>query len=87
MVTLLADVRAHPRRHRLELLLEQSRVHVQGDRGGCAVVLLHRPDAVDNESSRAGEIDFIIAKQRNGGTGTVTLAHQMHYSRIVDMAA
>lgn len=50
------------------------------------VVLLHRPDTGDPENARAGEIDFITAKQRNGPTGVTTLVHQMHYSRIVDPA-
>ena len=38
------------------------------------------------ESARAGEADLIIAKHRNGPTGTVTVAFQGHYSRFVDMA-
>lgn len=50
------------------------------------VILLHRPDAADPEHARAGEVDFVVGKQRNGPGGTVHLAHQMHYSRIVDMA-
>lgn len=52
-----------------------------------AVVLLFRPDYYEPESARAGEVDMIVAKQRNGPTGTVTLCHQLHYSRFVDMAA
>lgn len=50
------------------------------------VVLLHREDAYEPESARAGEADFIIAKHRNGPTGKVTVAFQGHYSRFVDMA-
>ncbi len=50
------------------------------------VVLLHREDAYESESPRAGEADFIIAKHRNGPTGKVTVAFQGHYSRFVDMA-
>ena len=50
------------------------------------VVLLHREDAYEPESPRAGEADFIIAKHRNGPTGKVTVAFQGHYSRFVDMA-
>jgi replicative DNA helicase len=49
------------------------------------VVLLHREDMYEPESARAGEADFIVAKQRNGPTGTVTVAFQGHYSRFVDM--
>lgn len=51
-----------------------------------AAILLHRPDSTD-EFVRAGEVDLLIAKQRNGPTGTATLVHQLHYSRFVDMAA
>lgn len=50
------------------------------------VVLLHREDAYEKESPRAGEADFIVAKHRNGPTDTVTVAFQGHYSRFVDMS-
>ena len=50
------------------------------------VVLLHREDAYEKESPRAGEADFIVAKHRNGPTATITVAFQGHYSRFVDMA-
>jgi replicative DNA helicase len=50
------------------------------------VMLLHREDAYERESPRAGEADFIVAKHRNGPTATVTVAFQGHYSRFVDMA-
>lgn len=52
-----------------------------------AAILLHRPDATEPECDRAGEVDLLIAKQRNGPTGRATLVHQLHYSRFVDMAA
>lgn len=51
------------------------------------VLLLHREDAHDKESPRAGEIDLDVAKNRNGPSGReVVCAFQGHYSRIVDMA-
>lgn len=50
------------------------------------VVLLHREDAYEKESPRAGEADLIVAKHRNGPTATITVAFQGHYSRFVDMA-
>ena len=50
------------------------------------VVLLHREDAYEKESPRAGEADFIVAKHRNGPTQTITVAFQGHYSRFVDMS-
>ena len=43
------------------------------------VILLHREDAYEKESPRAGEADFIVAKHRNGPTDTVTVAFQGHY--------
>jgi replicative DNA helicase len=50
------------------------------------VILLHREDAYEPESPRAGEADFIVAKHRNGPTATVTVTFQGHYSRFMDMA-
>ncbi|GHG63048.1 replicative DNA helicase [Streptomyces griseocarneus] len=50
------------------------------------VILLHREDAYEKESPRAGEADLIVAKHRNGPTATITIAFQGHYSRFVDMA-
>jgi replicative DNA helicase len=50
------------------------------------IILLHREDAYEKESPRAGEADLIVAKHRNGPTATVTTAFQGHYSRFVDMA-
>lgn len=49
------------------------------------VILLHREDYYDRESPRAGEFDFIVAKNRMGHNATVTTAWQGHYARIVDM--
>ncbi len=51
-----------------------------------AVILLYREDVFERESPRAGEADLIVAKHRNGPTGTVTVAFQGHYSRFVDMS-
>lgn len=51
------------------------------------VILLDREDTRDKESPRAGEIDLIVEKNRNGAGGReVTAAFQGHYSRVVDMA-
>ncbi|HVE95427.1 MAG TPA: replicative DNA helicase [Pseudonocardiaceae bacterium] len=50
------------------------------------VMLIHRPDAWERDDPRAGEADLILAKHRNGPTTTVTVAHQLHYSRFFDMA-
>jgi replicative DNA helicase len=49
------------------------------------VVLLHREAIGDTDHPRAGEADLILAKQRSGPTGTVTVSFQGHYSRFVNM--
>ncbi len=50
------------------------------------VVLIHREDAYEKESTRPGEADLIVAKHRNGPTANLVVAFQGHYSRFVDMA-
>nr|NLD41591.1 replicative DNA helicase [Actinomycetales bacterium] len=50
------------------------------------VMLLHREDAYDRDSPRAGEADIIVAKHRNGPTDTISVAFQGHLSRFADMA-
>ncbi|SMC95667.1 replicative DNA helicase [Kibdelosporangium aridum] len=50
------------------------------------VVLIHRPDAWERDDPRAGEADLIIAKHRAGPTATITVAHQLHYSKFADLA-
>ncbi|MFD4224785.1 replicative DNA helicase [Streptomyces griseus] len=51
------------------------------------VLLVYREDAYEPESGRAGEVDLILDKHRNGPTCTITVANQLHYSRFVDLAA
>jgi replicative DNA helicase len=51
------------------------------------VLLLHREDYYEKESPRAGELDLIIAKNRMGTTGTVTVAFKGHYASAADMNA
>ncbi|MBC7299785.1 replicative DNA helicase [Nocardia salmonicida] len=50
------------------------------------IILLHRPDAFDRDDPRIGEADLIVGKHRNGPTATITVAHQLQYSRFVDLA-
>ena len=50
------------------------------------VMLLYRPDPQDKDDERAGEADIILAKHRGGPIDTVQVAHQLHYSKFVDMA-
>ncbi|GAA4862072.1 hypothetical protein GCM10023403_28310 [Pseudonocardia benzenivorans] len=50
------------------------------------VILLHRPDAFERDDPRAGEADLILARHRNAPTSTITVVHQLHYSRFTDLA-
>jgi replicative DNA helicase len=50
------------------------------------IILLHREDAYEKESPRAGEADLILGKHRQGPAATIMVAHQLHYGRFVDMA-
>ncbi|WP_304658891.1 replicative DNA helicase [Mycobacteroides abscessus] len=50
------------------------------------VILLHRPDAIERDDPRCGEIDLIVGKNRSGPTCTVTLAHALHLSHLANMA-
>jgi replicative DNA helicase len=50
------------------------------------VILIHREDAYEADSPRAGETDLILAKHRGGPKCTITVAAQLHMSRFKDMA-
>lgn len=50
------------------------------------VILVHRPEYYDHDSPRKGEADFVVAKNRTGAKGIVTVSAQLHLSRFVDMA-
>ena len=50
------------------------------------IMLLQRPDAVERDNPRAGEVDLILAKHRSGPTATITVAHQLHYCRFANIA-
>jgi replicative DNA helicase len=49
------------------------------------VILLYR-DKEPDDPGRAGEIDFIVAKNRSGPLATITLGFQGEYARCVDLA-
>ena len=51
-----------------------------------AIILLYREDVHGEETPRAGEIDFIVGKNRNGSPCTVTLAFQGAFARCTDLA-
>jgi replicative DNA helicase len=63
-------------------LRESGQIEADAD----VILLLHRDDMYEPESPRAGEIDVIIEKNRQGPKTTVTLAFQGHYGRVVGMA-
>lgn len=67
------------KRPQMSDLRESGRIEADADH----VWLLHRQDLVDPKST-TGEIEIIVAKNRNGQSGrTVTLQFQGHYSRCV----
>ena len=49
------------------------------------VILLHREDAYEKDSSRVGEADLIVAKHRNGQQDTIAVTFSGMYSRFSDM--
>ena len=49
------------------------------------VILIHREDAYNKDSPRAGEADLIVAKHRNGQTQDIAVAFQGHRSRFANM--
>nr|WP_064440099.1 replicative DNA helicase [Hoyosella altamirensis] len=61
-------------------------VHNSLEQDADMVILLHRPDAFEPDDPRGGEADIIVGKHRAGPTATITVAHQLHFSRFVDMA-
>ena len=71
------------RRPQLADLRESGSIEQDSD----VVILIHRPDANGaQDEERAGEADLIVAKNRGGRTTTVTVAHQLHWSRFMDLA-
>ena len=85
-VVLLAQVNRSPEARSdkhpgLSDLRESGEIEAAAD----IVILLHREDAYERESPRAGEIDLIIAKNRQGPLCTVTLTFQGHYGRITSL--
>ncbi len=62
-------------------------VHNSIEQDADMVILLHRDEAYEKESQRAGEADLIVAKHRNGPTDTIVVAFQGHYSRFTNMAS
>lgn len=55
------------------------------DRYADLVINVFRHEQVEDWSSRMGEADLILIKNRRGPRGTVTVAFQPHYARFVDL--
>lgn len=68
------------RRPQLSDLRESGSIEQDSD----VVILLHRDDYTDPEVPNAGEIDLIVAKNRNGPIDTATAIAQLHWARIID---
>lgn len=48
------------------------------------VILINRPDYQNPDDARAGEVDLVVAKHRGGQIKTITIPHQLHYSKFSD---
>lgn len=48
------------------------------------VILLHREEVYNEDTLRVGEIDLIVAKNRNGATGTVSASFRGHLALVED---
>jgi replicative DNA helicase len=77
-----SEMRAEKRPH-LSDLRESGAIEQDSD----VVLLLHREDMTNPETARAGEADIIVAKHRNGPTGTITVTYQAHCTRFTDRAS
>ncbi len=65
-------------RYQLSDLKESGAIEQDAD----VVIFLHREEQVDRETERKGEADLILAKQRNGPTGKITLAYQDKFTKF-----
>jgi replicative DNA helicase len=50
------------------------------------VMFIYRDEYYNENSERPGEADLVIAKHRNGGTGTVTLTFHKEYPKFMNYA-
>lgn len=46
------------------------------------IIFLHREEQIDRDTEKKGEADLIVAKQRNGPTGKITLAYIDKYTKF-----
>lgn len=87
VVILIAQLNRGPEQrsdHRPQLsdLRESGQLEQDAD----AALMIYQPATYDPASERAGEVDVIVAKQRQGPLGTAVLAVQGHYGRFASMA-
>ncbi len=68
-------------RYQLSDLKESGAIEQDAD----VIMFLHREEMVDRETERKGEADIILAKQRNGPTGKISLAYIDKYTRFNNM--
>ena len=68
-------------RYQLSDLKESGAIEQDAD----VVMFLHREEQIDRDTERKGQADLILAKQRNGPTGRITLAYQDRYTKFANM--
>jgi len=76
--------RGPEQRHDKRPHLSDARESGSVDNDSDVAILIHREDFYEPESSRAGEADFLVDKNRNGPRGTATVGFQGNYARFVD---
>jgi replicative DNA helicase len=52
-----------------------------------SIVLLYREEVYDKETPRAGELDLIVAKNRQGPTAKITVAFKSYLATAIDMGS
>lgn len=52
-----------------------------------SVVLLYRDEVYNKETPRAGELDLIVAKNRQGPTASITVAFKSYLATAIDMGS
>jgi replicative DNA helicase len=60
-------------------------IHNSIEQDADVVILLHREDAYEKESPRAGEADLIVAKHRNGPTVMIELKFRRDHTRFYNL--
>lgn len=77
-----AAEQTHDRRPSLSHLRESGSLEQDAD----CVLFIHRPEYYDPETDKKGIAEVIVAKHRNGPTGTVELGFLAEFTKFVDLA-